>query len=163
MKRALLALSLLIPAPALAAAGDYAPQWLAAHNQERAQLRMQPLRWSAKLATEAQRWADTLAQRGAFEHASERGGAGENLWMGTSGRFGADQMIRSFLSEKRWFRPGQFPDVSSNGNWSAVGHYSQIIWPSTQEVGCALAQGQGNDVLVCRYWPAGNVFGQRVG
>lgn len=162
MKRAvLLAFALFSAGPA--AAEDFAPQWLKAHNQERAQLHMPPLRWSARLAGEAQYWAESLAQRGAFEHSSERGGAGENLWWGTSGYFGANDMIGSFLAEKRYFRPGRFPDVSSTGNWSTVGHYSQIIWPQTQEVGCALAQGKGRDVLVCRYWPAGNVFGQPVG
>lgn len=163
MKHAALALSILIATPAAAADTDYAPQWLAAHNQERSQLHMQPLRWSAKLANEAQRWADTLASQGEFAHSTDRDDTGENLWMGTSGRFGADQMIGSFLAEKRYFRPGKFPDVSTDGNWADVGHYSQIIWPGTQEVGCALAKGKDNDVLVCRYWPAGNVFGEKVG
>lgn len=163
MKRVLaVLLSLLIATPALAAADDYAPRWLAAHNQERAQLSMAPLRWSARLAAEAKSWADLLARRGTFEHAAERDGAGENLWWGTSGFFAADDMIGAFLAEKRNFRAGRFPDVSRDGNWAAVGHYSQIIWPGTREVGCALAQGNGRDVLVCRYWPAGNVMGQQV-
>jgi hypothetical protein len=44
-----------------------------------------------------------------------------------------------------------------------VGHYTQLIWPTTREVGCAVAKGQGNDVLVCRYAPAGNVLGEKIG
>ena len=60
------------------------------------------------------------------------------------------------------FRPGVFPDVSRTGRWSDVGHYTQIIWPETQEVGCATALNASHEVLVCRYWPAGNVIGYRL-
>ncbi|HCS18663.1 MAG TPA: SCP-like extracellular, partial [Erythrobacter sp.] len=37
----------------------------------------------------------------------------------------------------------------------------QVVWRDTQEVGCAVVTARGNDVLVCRYWPAGNVWGQK--
>jgi hypothetical protein len=60
------------------------------------------------------------------------------------------------------FVPGLFPRVSRTGNWSAVGHYSQMIWPTTTRVGCALASSQLADYLVCRYAPAGNIDGRRV-
>ena len=82
--------------------------------------------------------------------------------MGTRGGFTLEQMVGNWASEKRWFRPGVFPDVSTTGNWSQVGHYSQIVWPATTRVGCGLARGRGRDVLVCRYAPAGNVDGRRV-
>lgn len=137
--------------------------WLYAHNRERASLGMPDLRWNAKLASDAQGWADTLASRGAFEHSRDRGPTGESLWTGTGGYFSANEMIGHFIDEKRVFRPGRFPDNATNGNWRSVGHYTQIIWRDTREVGCALAHGRGRDVLVCRYWPAGNVRGQFVG
>ena len=66
------------------------------------------------------------------------------------------------VEEVRYFHTGQFPDVSSTGRWSDVGHYTQLIWRGTQQVGCAVGQGRANDILVCRYWPAGNVMGQPV-
>lgn len=151
------------PAPAHARGLNMAAIWLYAHNRERVSLGMPVLRWNDQLAVQAQGWADTLAQRGAFEHSRDRGATGENLWMGTSGYFGADEMIGHFLAEKRDFQPGRFPNIARNGNWQSVGHYTQIIWKETREVGCALAKGRGRDVLVCRYWPAGNVNGQFVG
>jgi hypothetical protein len=70
-------------------------------------------------------------------------------------------MVRDWASEKHYFRPGVFPNVSSSGNWVDVGHYTQIIWRQTTRVGCAVHQAQA-DFLVCRYSPAGNVMGQRV-
>jgi uncharacterized protein YkwD len=148
--------------PTLAGAGGFASDLLAAHNHERQRLGIPGLKWSDRLAAQAQGWADSLADRGAFEHSQDRSGAGENLWMGTTGRYGAEDMIGAFIDEQRDFHPGRFPDISRTGNWSDVGHYSQLIWPGTRQVGCAIARGRGNDVLVCRYWPAGNVWGQQV-
>lgn len=146
-----------------APATDFAGRVLTVHNQERMRMGMAPLRWSPQLSQEAQRWANALARSGVFVHSQNRGGAGENLWMGSADWFTPEQMVGGFLSERRAFRPGRFPHVSATGNWADVGHYTQVIWPETQAVGCAVARGGRQDVLVCRYWPAGNVYGERVG
>ena len=68
-------------------------------------------------------------------------------------------MIGLLVDERRYFRPGRFPTVSRTGDWSHVAHYTQIVWPATQRVGCATAANRSNDYLVCRYLPAGNVVG----
>ena len=82
--------------------------------------------------------------------------------MGTAGAFSPEEMIGSWAGEKRLFRPGIFSDVSRNGHWADVAHYTQMIWRDTREVGCALHQGRANDILICRYGPPGNVLGQPV-
>lgn len=132
-------------------------------NQARADVGVAPLRWNEALAGAAKDWANELARRGRIEHASAevRGNQGENLWTGTAGRFGAEQMIEAFVSEKRYFRNDPMPDISTTGRWQDVGHYSQIVWRNTTDVGCAITRGGGNDYLVCRYSPSGNVIGQR--
>jgi Cysteine-rich secretory protein family len=135
---------------------------LAMHNNERQRLGIGSLAWSSDLVAEAQEWANTLAQRQVFEHSYDRNGTGENLWMGTAGYFNAEDMIGGFVDEVRDFQPGTFPNVSRTGNWEDIGHYTQLIWPETKKVGCAMSRGGGVDFLVCRYWPAGNVMGQRV-
>jgi hypothetical protein len=68
-------------------------------------------------------------------------------------------MVGGWASERKVYQPGVFPIVSRTGKWEDVGHYTQIIWPTTQRVGCALATNARSDYLVCRYWPAGNVNG----
>ena len=158
----LTALLFAAPVQAGAGAGSFDSIVLAAQNAERQRIGQPELVWSDRLAAQAQLWANSLVRRGSFEHSSGGSGQGENLWMGTSGAYSPEEMIDGFISEARDFRPGRFPHVSRTGNWADVGHYSQIIWPATREVGCALARGRGNDVLVCRYWPAGNVMGQQV-
>lgn len=138
--------------------------FLTAHNVARLDAGVELLVWSDRLARDAQGWADTLAAQGRFDHASpdERKGQGENLWRGPKGRWSPWEMVGFFVKEKRHFRPGTFPDISRTGQWTDVGHYAQIIWPETREVGCAIATTASEEVLVCRYWPAGNVWGQRL-
>lgn len=134
---------------------------LEAHNIERDEFGSPPLQWSEKLAAEAQIWAGTLASEGRMRHASndERVGAGENLWMGPSGVFSAHVIVGTFIAEKRHFAPGVFPNITSTGKWRDVGHYSQVVWPETQELGCAVGRNDTNEFWVCRYWPAGNKYG----
>ena len=141
-----------------------ATKLVSAHNRERQGMGMPPLAWDEALAVAAKRWAVELARSGRFEHSPQelRGPQGENLFMGTAGAYSLDEMMDDFLEERRDFTPGTFPDVARDGSWHNVGHYTQIIWRKTRGVGCAMARGNGQDYLVCRYWPAGNVMGQRV-
>ena len=142
----------------------FAWQLLAQHNAERDRKGLQRLAWSHKLAQQAQGWAERLARENRMYHAdpATRAGAGENLWYGSIGAFGAQDMVGAFLAERQHYRPGAFPQVSRTGRWQDVGHYTQIIWPGTKEVGCAVARNRAHDYLVCRYWPAGNTVGVRI-
>ena len=162
LRSILIALSVFAMPAAASAPGSFENRLLAAHNTERVAHRITPLAWSPTLAAQAAVWANDLAARGAFEHSRDRHGAGENLWAGTAGYYSPEAMIGAFVAEGQYFRPGKFPDVSATGKWSDVGHYTQLIWPATREVGCALATGNGRDVLVCRYFPAGNMMGSQV-
>jgi len=82
--------------------------------------------------------------------------------MGTRGVFSPEQMIGSWLMERSQFRPGIFPYVSRTGNWLTVAHYTQIVWPTTTRVGCAIHSSRSWDFLICRYSPPGNIDGRRV-
>lgn len=137
---------------------------LEGHNRERAAMGLAPLHWSPALEAAAAQFARQLASRGRLEHSprAARPGQGENLWMGTRGAYSPAQMIASWTSEKSRFRPGIFPAVSRTGNWADAGHYSQMIWPATTQLGCGMARSAGHDFLVCRYAPAGNIDGRRV-
>jgi hypothetical protein len=158
------ALAIATPLLAEAPLNPFAGRLLADQNAERGRKGQAPLTWSNDLAQQAQGWADKLAREDRMYHSDRetRHGAGENLWSGSAGYYNADDMIGGFLSEKKHFRAGTFPQVSKTGRWEDVGHYTQIIWPGTQQVGCAMASNRQRDFLVCRYWPAGNVFGRPV-
>jgi hypothetical protein len=140
-----------------------AAEILEAHNQYRRQVAVPDLVWSEELAQDAQRWSDQLAAMGGqqLEHSQDRNDQGENLWMGTSGYYSPTDMVKGWGAEIQYFRMGNFPDVSTTGNWTDVGHYTQMVWRNTTEVGCAKASAGGNDILTCRYRSPGNYQGER--
>ena len=141
---------------------SFAQAVLDEHNRARADAGVPRLQWSNRLAQEARGWAEHLAREGLMRHASqaESRGAGENLWMGSTGYFAPETMIGAFVEEKRHYLHGSFPRVSRTGRWEDVGHYTQVVWRDTREVGCAVARNGRDDFLVCRYWPAGNWMGE---
>ena len=135
---------------------------IAVHNEARRQYGVAPLMWDESLARDAAAYAGQLARTRRFEHDPQRGRRprqGENLFMGTRDAYSYADMIGLLVDERRYFRPGRFPAISNSGDWSQVAHYTQIVWPTTQRVGCATASNRANDYLVCRYLPAGNVVG----
>ncbi|HYJ83674.1 MAG TPA: CAP domain-containing protein [Allosphingosinicella sp.] len=137
---------------------------LAAHNRERSAAGIPALAWDPALAADAADWGAELAASGEFEHDPDTGGddpQGENLWAGTLGAYAPEEMVEGWVEEKRHFRPGRFPDNSVTGDFADVGHYTQLMWRDSDRVGCALAAGAEEEVLVCRYRTAGNVVGER--
>jgi hypothetical protein len=140
------------------AANGQVQEILDAHNRYRAEVGLAPLQWSEGLAASAQQWAEQLAAAGAFQHSDN--GFGENIAQGATGYTSIAQLIGLWGDEKQHYTGGYFPDVSNTGNWLEVAHYTQIVWRNTTEVGCGVASGNSNDVLVCQYNPAGNVSGE---
>lgn len=137
---------------------------LTLHNGARAAVRMPPLAWDEALAKGAESYARDLARRSVFEHSKQpRGPAaqGENLWTGTRGAYRYEEMAQHWIDERRNFVNAPVPNISRTGRFRDVGHYSQIVWSTTTRVGCALASNRRDDYLVCRYSPAGNVWGRR--
>ena len=137
---------------------------LAVHNRERIATGARPLVWDARLAAAAAAYGPALERLGKLAHspANMRYGQGENLWMGTRDAYELEEMAEGWAAEKSLFRPGFFPAVSRSGNWTDVGHYTQMIWKGTIRVGCAVHKARKWDFLICRYSPPGNVVGQRV-
>ena len=169
--RIAIACSLLVAAASTSAAAQssfaasFPSRVLAAHNAVRARAGVAPLAWDSELGSAAAAYATQMAMTDRFAHSdrSLRRGTGENLWMGTHGAFSVEAMVGGWASERRFFAPGVFPNVSRSGDWEDVGHYTQMIWPTTTRVGCAVASTGRVDYLVCRYSGAGNIDGRPVG
>jgi hypothetical protein len=168
LNRSLLTIGLTLASPLMmggtVARADFNQRVLAAQNAERAAVGVPTLAWDAKLAADARVWADELAKTGRFEHSPDQPGQepqGENLWAGTPRAFAPEAMVKLWLAEKGDYHPGVFPNNSRSGDVENVGHYTQVIWRASRQVGCATAVGRDEEFLVCRYSEAGNVIGQR--
>ena len=170
--RSALMLALLAVAPGAAPAQvpaaprltDAEARFLAAHNSERAAVRVPALVWDARLAADAAAYARRLAPIGRLQHSprAERPGQSENLFMGSRGAYSPEQMVGWWTAERTDFRAGVFPNVSRTGNWLDVSHYTQMIWRGTTSLGCAVYSDRRTDYLVCRYAPRGNIDGRAV-
>lgn len=153
--------ALVHPAEASSMSQEQRNELLAAQNRDRAAVGVAPLVWSDRLSASAQVWAGNLAQRGGGMVHSGTTQTGENIAMWTAGRASLTQLVNLWGDERRHFIHAPFPHVSRTGNWRDVGHYTQIVWRNTREVGCALASGGGRDYLVCQYYPQGNMMGEK--
>jgi pathogenesis-related protein 1 len=134
---------------------DRQRQLLAYHNRVRTDVGAPPLTWSVAAESQAQRWAGELARRCDIEH-SQGSGFGENLFMGTLGFYDELDGIRAWEEEKRDYN-GQ---PLSRSLAPRVGHYTQMVWPTTRELGCATSVCNDNLILVCNYYPPGNYLGE---
>ncbi len=142
---------------------------VAAHNAWRDRVHVPPLRWAPDLARDAEAWAAALARRGCrLQHPDTAADIGQNLYYASAlrspgGRRTAQAVtpaavVGAWASEVRAYSYAR--NACAFG--TTCGHYTQVVWRTTEEVGCgaALCQDLGQ-VWVCNYRPAGNIRGQR--
>jgi hypothetical protein len=51
--------------------------------------------------------------------------------------------------------------VSRTGKWEDIDHYTQMVWPTTTHVGCAIFAADWG-YLICRYSQPGNKDGKPI-
>jgi uncharacterized protein YkwD len=134
------------------------------HNQVRRQKGVPPLIWNAKLSAYAQKWADYLANSNhcSIKHRTDCGEDGnvygENIFWGSSAAFYHPlDASTSWYDEKKDYR---YRTIDPN-DWHETGHYTQMIWKDTREMGVGVAIcPDGAIIVVANYYPAGNVIGR---
>eukprot|EP00111_Clytia_hemisphaerica_P009273 TCONS_00027232-protein len=138
-------------------AGSFKQQVLDAHNSCRQKHGTPPLQWSDVLAQQAQSWADKIAKKGKFEHSPSklRKGQGENIACAGGKELTGEDAVKMWYDEIKDFN---FKNVKYN---SKCGHFSQMVWVSTTEIGAGKGTAKnGMQFVVCRYNPAGNMLSE---
>jgi len=114
------------------------------------------LSWSNSIASLTQEHANYLGQNGIIEHDPSNYLYGENIAV-------ANYPINYTDAINMWYEEKSLYNYSTNSCYSGeiCGHYTQLIWKDTTEVGCAKAivqagKFEGGTVVVCRYNPSGN-------
>lgn len=172
MKTILAVLMLSVPVAAYAAANltvDEKTELVRSHNRWRNQVNVPRLKWSRAVARIAQNYANNLKVTHACNLVhSTAGNLGENLFWASplnySDGSSAVQIITPTQVVDNW--ASEKTDYNYAGNTCAAGkvcgHYTQIVWRNTVEIGCGRAVCADNSqVWVCNYNPAGNIIGQR--
>ncbi|MET0410888.1 MAG: CAP domain-containing protein [Polyangiaceae bacterium] len=165
----------------------------AAHNAIREQVSddegIQPalpdLTWSNELALVAQDWANTLTSEdcGSIAH-RPNGRLGENIAARGSRGISLDPMppdeaVQGWADEVECWTYGRItggnpnvqggeqcePQCIASKNSTGCGHYTQLVWANTRQVGCGYSTCTTEDdflfeVWVCNYDPPGNVISQ---
>ena len=147
------AIVLLISAP-LFAADPFARDMLAAHNAVRSRAGVPRLIWSEKLAAAAGQWADGLIRHNKFEH-NRKTPYGENIFEMDGASASPAEIVSEWAAEQKNY------NHAANSCRSVCGHYTQIVWRTTREVGCAIARRGNRQICVCEYNPPGNYVGER--
>lgn len=135
------------------------------HNAKRRDVGVQPLIWSNVLAAYAQEWANYLAQKNKciIKHRPEkmRKGKeyGENIYWASS--YDDDGLL---AASESWYSEIKLYDKKpiSFSNVNAVGHYTQMVWHSTTQIGVGMAVcPSGAIIVVANYFEAGNMMGEK--
>nr|QVT77385.1 pathogenesis-related protein 1 [Moniliophthora perniciosa]QVT77386.1 pathogenesis-related protein 1 [Moniliophthora perniciosa]QVT77392.1 pathogenesis-related protein 1 [Moniliophthora perniciosa]QVT77393.1 pathogenesis-related protein 1 [Moniliophthora perniciosa]QVT77397.1 pathogenesis-related protein 1 [Moniliophthora perniciosa] len=131
-------------------------QFLGVHNIERMSHGADPFQWSDDLASKADSWASRCQLKGSDGSLSGIQ-YGENI-VAATGDFSINAAVGTFLSDK---------DQYNSAN-PVYNHWTQAVWKSSKEVGCAVSECDGifdavygtAKLVVCLYSPAGNIVGQ---
>lgn len=124
------------------------------------------LTWNQDLADYAQQYIDELdagtygssygACSGNLLHSSRAGlNYGENLAYGT---------ISATQGVDLWYDEIVYYDIadpaSSIGTFEQYGHFTQVVWKSTSQLGCVVHEcsAKGTIYLICEYHTEGNIF-----
>ena len=138
-------------------------QALLIHNNARSEVGVNNLKWSTELSKDAAEWATHMAKEDRMYHSEneDRPNQGENLFYTTA----TDSLTSARNASQLWYEEIELytysPILSGENDFYAIGHYTQMIWSSTTEVGMAMAvSGSGKTYVAARYSPQGNFVGQ---
>jgi pathogenesis-related protein 1 len=130
----------------------------AAHNSLRAEVGVAGLKWNGQLAELAAKFiADCQFQHSTGGERSNVAGfvyIGENLYM-SSGKPTGQQVSDAWAGEKNNYDP-----ASGQCSGGECGHYTQQVWRTTTDLGCAIKQCSTGSIVSCEYGPGGNSGGK---
>jgi pathogenesis-related protein 1 len=140
-----------------------------AHNEARAAVDTQDplpsLTWNPDLAATAAAWIaqcrDTEAPSGLIDHNPGRSDGhpyyvGENIYA-SGGQADPQQAVELWVSEASNY------NYANNSCSGVCGHYTQVVWRASRELGCAVGTCAGlqfPNAIVCNYGPGGNNGGR---
>ncbi|XP_063055972.1 cysteine-rich venom protein ENH1 [Engraulis encrasicolus] len=119
---------------------------------------MLKMSWNQTVADSAQAWVDKCELQHGPSSSRMVGDyeCGENLFKSETASTWTE-VVTAFHDEVNNY---EYPTGSTNG--LPVGHYTQVIWYSSYEVGCGVAKCGDNYFYGCHYYRAGNFYSNGV-
>lgn len=131
-----------------------------AHNVWRKKVGVPNLKWSSEAAKIAQSWANSLKTNNNcdMKHNPDRGNFGENIFWSKGYEPTTTEVVDSWGEEVDYYNYSN--NTCQTGK--VCGHYTQVVWEDTKEVGCGKVSCDGREqIWVCNYAPPGNYVGKK--
>ncbi|XP_010131458.1 PREDICTED: peptidase inhibitor 16, partial [Buceros rhinoceros silvestris] len=135
------------------------------HNKYRSQVSptavdMLKMSWD----TELEAFAQAYAEKCIWDHNKERGRRGENLFA-MAPTLDLEFAVEDWNGEEKYYNL----TTSTCAPGQMCGHYTQVVWASTHQIGCGATFCEKIDgietenmyLLVCNYYPPGNMKGRK--
>lgn len=141
---------------------------LQVHNDARKEVGVAPLVWSEKLEQQALKYAKQIARTNNYEHSNTKDG--ENLAMFYE--YEESNRVKTYIysdtplydASMAWYeeiKDYKYSKIKRFRIGPKIGHYTQMVWKDTKEVGIASAISKNGKVyVVARYYPVGNYLGE---
>ena len=141
---------------------------LKVHNDARSEVGTPPLVWSEKLEEQALKYAKQIARTNNLKHSSTQDG--ENLAMFFE--YEKHNKVKTYIysatplydASMAWYneiKDYKYSKIKRYRIGPKIGHYTQMVWKDTKEVGIASAVSKNGKVyVVARYYPIGNYLGE---
>lgn len=132
-------------------------EFINAHNDYRRKHGVPPLVLSKKLSKYAEEWAKVLIKKGKMEHRDQHE-YGENIYYAWS----SDPNYKASGADAvdKWYSEIKDHTFRKEPTSLGTGHFTQVIWTDTKEVGVGVAKSKdGHIYVVANYYPPGNVIG----
>ena len=128
------------------------------HNLYRAKHQAPNLERLWALETIAQSYSEKLVSLGYLVHSSNTLNGnyiGENLYFGYNAGYLGTKPVDAWYDEIKDY------DFAKSEFTSGTGHFTQVVWKNSKQVGCGVACGTNDYCYVtCNYYPGGNYLGQ---
>ena len=149
MNKAILLISLLVAINAVTLNLETVrSEMLTRHNYYRAQHQVSDLTRVSAIESIAQNYSEYLVTINSLKHSSNKylgNSLGENLYWG----YGSSGI--GINSVDAWYEEVIDYDFSNPGYKSGIGHFTQLVWKDSQQLGCGVGCGSNNYCFVTMF------------
>jgi len=131
--------------------------------------KIKDLKWNDELATIAEGWAKQCyaghnPDKTYFENKANFPHIGENIYAGGL-NYATYNAVKGWYEEVKDYVKDKKATPNTFGSYSGtakVGHFTQVVWATTTDIGCGVTKNGEQTYVVCNYGPAGNMQGGQV-